>query len=76
MELDNRLTDALTQEERDGLVNYRGLAHYPERAHPRPDHFMPIFYALETAGTWCQGKNSLSQLVRGDLGMSAYEFSI
>ena len=70
---DNWLTSAITQGDEQSLVNYRQLAPYPERAHPYPDHYMPLLVAYGAAGKGAK-RTVIHHSWIGDLGMAAYEF--
>ena len=70
---DNWLTGAITQGDEQLLINYRQLAPYPERAHPYPDHYMPLLVAYGAAGKGAKGTVIHHSWI-GDLGMAAYEF--
>jgi 4,5-DOPA dioxygenase extradiol len=73
-EFDNWLTDAVTRGDEDRLINYRKLAPYPERAHPYPDHYMPLVASFGAAGKRAVGKVIHHSWYMGDLGMAAYQF--
>jgi 4,5-DOPA dioxygenase extradiol len=70
------LTDAVARGDTDSLLKYRKLAPYPERAHPRPDHYMPLLAALGAAGPGARGNLIHDSWYWGDLGMGAYEFNV
>jgi 4,5-DOPA dioxygenase extradiol len=74
LEFDEWLTDAVTRGDRERLIDYRKVAPYPERAHPRPDHYMPLLSALGAAGPGARGKVLHRSWYMGDLGLGAYEF--
>jgi 4,5-DOPA dioxygenase extradiol len=71
---DDWLTDAVTHGDTDALARYRELAPYPERAHPRPDHYMPIMTTIGAAGIGAKGRVLHRSWYQGDLGMGAYSF--
>ncbi|MEN6329615.1 MAG: class III extradiol ring-cleavage dioxygenase [Methanobacteriaceae archaeon] len=73
LEFDQWLTDVIIQGDEHLLTNYRGLAPHPERAHPYPDHYMPIMAAFGAAGKGVKGAVIHHSWV-GDLGMAAYRF--
>ncbi len=58
------------------LVDYKNRSPYPERAHPYPDHFMPLITAMAAAGDEAEGKIIHDSWYWGDLGMGAYEFKL
>ena len=74
LEFDEWLTDAVTRGDEDLLTNYRLLAPYPERAHPYPDHYMPLLSAFAAAGEGAKGSVIHNSWYAGDLGMAAYRF--
>jgi 4,5-DOPA dioxygenase extradiol len=74
IEFDNWLTDAVLGGNEHLLTNYRQLAPYPERAHPYPDHYMPLVGAFGAAGEGAKGKVIHHSWYMGDLGMAAYLF--
>lgn len=76
VEFDQWLTDAVTRGDKHLLNNYREFAPYPERAHPYPDHYMPLIAAFGAAGKGAKGKVIHHSWYAGDLGMAAYEFQI
>lgn len=43
--------DALERGDLDALLDYRRRAPHAERAHPREDHLLPLFFALGAAGS-------------------------
>lgn len=73
LEFDQWLTDAIIRGDEQLLTNYRKLAPYPERAHPYPDHYMPLVGAFGAAGKGTGG-NVIHHSWIGDLGMAAYQF--
>ena len=68
------LTDAVTRGDRVSLLDYRMRAPYAERAHPYPDHFMPLLVAFGAAGDGARGAVLHHSWNWGDLMMDAYEF--
>lgn len=76
VEFDNWLTDAVTRGDESLLTNYREKAPYPERAHPYPDHYMPLLTAFGAAGQGAKGTVIHHSWYAGDLGMAAYEFQV
>jgi 4,5-DOPA dioxygenase extradiol len=73
-EFDQWLTAAVTRGDEHLLTNYRQLAPYPERAHPYPDHYMPLLSAFAAAGEGAKGSVIHHSWYAGDLGMAAYQF--
>ena len=76
IKFDNWLTDAVTSGDEYLLTNYRKLAPYPERAHPYPDHYMPLLVVLGAAGKGAKGEVIHHSWYAGDLGMAAYKFKL
>ena len=74
IEFDEWLTDAVVRGDHEALVDYRRRAPYPERAHPRPDHYMPLLVAMGAAGEGARGTLLHHSWYFGDLGMDAYSF--
>ena len=74
IEFDDWLTDAVTRVDESWLINYREIAPYPERAHPYPDHYMPLVAAFGAAGEGAKGEVIHHSWYAGDLGMAAYQF--
>ena len=74
MEFNDWLADAVRRGDRESLVRYRRLAPHAERAHPYPDHYMPILAALGAAGAGARGTVIHHSWDLGDLGMDAYAF--
>jgi 4,5-DOPA dioxygenase extradiol len=72
-DFDKWLTNAVTHGEELFLTNYRQLAPYPERAHPYPDHYMPLLVAFGAGGEGAKG-SVIHHSWSGDLGMAAYQF--
>jgi 4,5-DOPA dioxygenase extradiol len=68
------LTDAVTRGDRVSLVKYRERGPFAERAHPYPDHFMPLLVAFGAAGDDARGSVLHHSWYWGDLAMDAYEF--
>jgi len=74
MDFDKWLTRTVTSGNNQGLVRYREVAPYPERAHPRPDHYLPLVSAFGAAGPGASGRMIHHSWYMGDLCMAAYEF--
>lgn len=75
LDFDRWLSKTVEQGDTDAAVGYRTLAPYPERAHPYPDHFMPLLGAMGAAGQGATGEVIHHSWFWGDLGMAAYSFS-
>jgi 4,5-DOPA dioxygenase extradiol len=74
-EFNDWLTDAVTRGDRNLLVRYRAIAPHAHRAHPYPDHYMPLLVALGAAGAGARGTVLHHSWDLGDLGMDAYSFA-
>jgi 4,5-DOPA dioxygenase extradiol len=74
IEFDQWLTGAVTNGDENLITKYRQLAPYPERAHPYPDHYMPLAVAFGAAGKGAKGNIIHHSWYAGDLGMAAYQF--
>lgn len=72
-DFDNWLTNAVIGGDEESLINYRQMAPYSERAHPYPDHYMPLLVAFGAGGEGTKG-SIIHQSWIGDLGMAAYQF--
>jgi 4,5-DOPA dioxygenase extradiol len=73
LKFDQWLTDAVTRGDEHLLTNYQQQAPYPERAHPYPDHYMPLISAFAAAGEGAKG-SVIHHSWSGDLGLAAYQF--
>ncbi|HEY5526048.1 MAG TPA: class III extradiol ring-cleavage dioxygenase [Candidatus Anoxymicrobiaceae bacterium] len=69
------LRDAVERGDTSSLIDYKRLAPFPQRAHPYPDHYMPILTAMGAAGSGAKGEVIHQSWQWGDLGMAAFEFS-
>ena len=58
----------------DVVKNYSKYAPTPEKAHPYPDHFMPLITSMGAAEEGSIGDIIHDSWYWGDLGMGAYEF--
>ena len=74
-EFDSWLMKAVTSGDRESLIHFKERAPYPGRAHPYPDHFMPLFVAMGAAGEEATGKVLHQSWQWGDLSMGMYEFT-
>ena len=75
-DFDSWLTKSVTQGDYSALIDYSNVAPYPERAHPYPDHYMPIITTMGAAGEGAKGEAIHHSWFWGDMGMGAYEFKI
>ena len=74
-EFSDWLADAVKKGDRERMVGYRTLAPHAKRAHPYPDHYMPLLTALGAAGPGARGTVIHRSWDLGDLGMDAYTFT-
>ncbi|MDO6387528.1 class III extradiol ring-cleavage dioxygenase [Uliginosibacterium sp. 31-12] len=56
------------------LLEWAYKAPHAQRAHPTPDHFLPLFVALGAAGEGAQGKCFHEAFERGTLAMDAWRW--
>ncbi|ACL17844.1 DODA-type extradiol aromatic ring-opening family dioxygenase [Methanosphaerula palustris] len=68
------LNRAVTTGNHDALLHFQEQAPYPARAHPYPDHFMPLLTIAGTAGPGAKGTILHQSWDLGDLGMGAFAF--
>jgi len=76
VEFNEWLKESVSTGNMDLLIDYKNQAPYPERAHPYPDHFMPLITAMAAAGDGAKGTIIHDSWYWGDLGMGAYEFTV
>lgn len=76
LNFDEWLNNTVVSGDEKDLINYRELSPYPERAHPYPDHLMPLLTAMGSAGSGAKGKIIHHSWYWGDMGMAAYEFDV
>jgi 4,5-DOPA dioxygenase extradiol len=72
LQFEGWLTDQVESGDHEDMIEYRKMAPYPDRAHPRPDHYMPLLVAAGASGG--RGKKIHDSWAWGDVGMGAYEF--
>lgn len=58
----------------DELLDWNLRAPSALRAHPTPEHFLPLFVALGAAGDGYRASNVFSEMAGGVLAMDAYRF--
>jgi 4,5-DOPA dioxygenase extradiol len=75
-DFDSWLKESVEHGDVNAIKNYNRVAPYPERAHPYPDHFMPLITSMGAGGKGAKGKLIHNSWYWGDLGMGAYEFTI
>lgn len=78
MEFREWIADALLKNDRARLLRWRELAPHAQRAHPTPEHFMPLFVALGAASAADEPGPRVKRLDAGVdsgvLAMDAYVF--
>jgi 4,5-DOPA dioxygenase extradiol len=74
-EFDGWMNDALENNQRESLRNYRMQAPFAARNHPTEEHIMPLFVAMGAAGDTAQAKRVHSSYEFGVLAMDVYAFS-
>jgi len=65
---------ALERDDRPALANWKELAPHALRAHPTPEHFLPLFVALGAAGPHPTVEHLDAGVDSGVLAMDAYLF--
>ena len=65
---------AIEAGDRDALVDYRARAPNAARAHPRDEHFLPLFVALGAGSDGRPGRALHRSWTLGGLAMDAYAF--
>lgn len=59
----------------DEFLDWQSRAPEPRRAHPSPEHFLPIFVAYGAAGPGASGERLWQGFTLGTLSMAAYRFA-
>jgi 4,5-DOPA dioxygenase extradiol len=65
---------ALNQHRTEDLVNYRTLAPFAVRHHPRDEHFLPLFFAYGAGGDASRVEHLHDSTSYGTQRMDAYAF--
>lgn len=68
------IADALQRDDRQALVRWHQIAPHATRAHPTPEHFLPLFVALGAAGEHSRVERIDAGIEGGVLAMDAYSF--
>ena len=68
------VADALRRDDRAALVRWHEIAPHATRAHPTPEHFMPLFVALGAAGQRPRVEHVDAGIEARVLAMDAYVF--
>jgi len=72
---DEWLADALASGRTAELFDWERKAPHAHRAHPSPEHFLPLFVALGAAGEGARGERLYRDFTMGGLSMAAYRFA-
>ncbi|KAL3683142.1 hypothetical protein R1sor_001164 [Riccia sorocarpa] len=70
----NWVKDALTSKRYDDVVHYLEKAPYARKAHPTPDHFLPLIVALGAAGKNCNTEIIHDSWEVGTISMASFAF--
>jgi 4,5-DOPA dioxygenase extradiol len=74
-QFDDWLGDALEHGRIEDLLDWQIKAPNARRAHPSPEHFLPLFVALGAAGEGAKAERVHSGFSMGGLSMSAFRFA-
>lgn len=69
------IAQGLERGDRTALARWRELAPHAQRAHPTPEHLLPLFVAWAAAGTEAQVERFDAGVDSGVLAMDAYLFA-
>lgn len=72
---DDWLAERLAAGDAEALVDYRRQAPSAAVAHPRDEHFLPLFVAFGAAGNRARGERIHASFTHGSLSMAAFRFS-
>ena len=73
-EFDDWLAERLAAGQTEELLDWERAPH-ALRAHPSPEHFLPLFVGLGAAGKGARGERLYRDFTMGGLSMAAYRFS-
>ncbi|HXP31017.1 MAG TPA: class III extradiol ring-cleavage dioxygenase [Stellaceae bacterium] len=74
-EFDEWLAAALAAGREGDLVGWQRKAPQARRAHPTPEHFLPLFVALGAAGPGARGTRLFQGFTLGSMSMAAFRFA-
>ena len=74
-EFDDWLAAALADGRTDDLLDWEIRGPHARRAHPSPEHFLPLFVGLGAAGEGARGERIYRDFTMGGLSMAAYRFA-
>jgi 4,5-DOPA dioxygenase extradiol len=69
------LSNAVTGNQVEELLNYRQLAPHALDNHPTEEHLLPLFVAMGAGGMGARGSQLHSSFTYGILSMTAYAFA-
>ncbi|HLI22723.1 MAG TPA: class III extradiol ring-cleavage dioxygenase [Stellaceae bacterium] len=72
---DDWLGKALESGDLDALLDWETKAPFARRAHPSPEHFLPLFVALGAAGADAKATRLHRSFSLGGLSMAAFKFA-
>jgi len=72
---DRWLAEVLAAGREEEFLDWTHKAPSPRRAHPSPEHFLPIFVAYGAAGRGARGALLYEDFTLGSLSMAAYRFA-
>lgn len=75
-EFDDWLAAALAGGQCDEVLDWETKAPNALRAHPSPEHFLPLFVAWGAAGNGARGVRLYGGFTLGGLSMAAFEFAV
>lgn len=71
---DDWLAENIADGDVQNLIDYRARAPAAVTAHPRDEHFLPMFVAMGAAGERPKGERLHTSFTRGSLSMAAFRF--
>lgn len=72
---DDWLAAVLTEGRTEELLEWQTKAPNAKRAHPSPEHFLPLFVGLGAAGEGARGERLYQGFTMGGLSMAAFRFA-
>jgi 4,5-DOPA dioxygenase extradiol len=72
---DEWLAKALAEGDEEELLDWETKAPHAQRAHPSPEHFLPLFVAWGAAGKGATGERLYRDFTMGGLSMAAFRFA-
>lgn len=75
-EFDEWLASALAAGRTKELLDWEKTAPNARRAHPSPEHFLPLFVGLGAAGEGARGERLYQAFTMGGLSMAAFRFAV